>query len=394
MKKSVCVLTLAALMLLSLCGCSTHGFIKKAEDIYNGILNTIKYGSDVTVIEESDPKDSFSRLCYDKIDSEQQRIYRLLMTAAEEMPDGWISMGRCEEHYSSDLTVAYQAFLCDNPQIFWMPSGYIISEDDRKNICVAFNYEGDDYQNEYLVQKKSRDEMRELLNQAVNDMSAAAMQYGTEFERELYIHDAICEKTVYNLESDRLIYSAYGALVDGVAVCEGYSRAMQLVANTVGIECGLVYGVSEGEGHMWNYIRIDGEWYHLDVTWDDSDDHTAQYAYFNVTAEEISADHIISPLNDASQEYGDKDSYNLLEFECAAQADNYFTKTGRILTPDGKAAASAIEKEAAEGKTRIHLKLYTTSDVEGALRAAQRNLRRSITLKEYSLSGTIVTVYW
>lgn len=394
MKRLICILTLVAVMCVSLCGCSTTEFIKHVGNIYTEVVNTLKYGSDVTVLEETDPQDSFTTLCYDKINSEQQRLYRLLLTAAEEMPDGWISMGSCEKHYSSDLTIAYKAILCDNPQIFWMPSGYIMSEDDNKNICIAFNYEGDDYQNEYLVQKKPRDEMRQLLNQVVNDMSAAAMQYGTEFERELYIHDAICEKTVYNLEGTNLIYTSYGALVEGAAVCEGYSRAMQLVANTVGIECGLVYGISEGEGHMWNYIRTDNEWYHLDVTWDDSEEYGTGYAYFNVTTDEISADHLISPLNNGSKEYTGEDSYNLLEFECAAQADNYFIKTGRILSPDGKAAAAAVEKEADGGKTQIGLKLYGTSDVESALRAVQRSLRRSLTLKQYSVSGTIVTVYW
>ena len=91
--------------------------------------------------------------------------------------------------------------------------------------------------------------------------------------------------------------TAYSALIDGEAICEGYSRAMQLLLDRVGIRNYLVVGDGvneEGtEAHMWNIVEIDGENYHLDATWNDTgNENSIGYLYFNVNDSIISRDHI------------------------------------------------------------------------------------------------------
>lgn len=74
------------------------------------------------------------------------------------------------------------------------------------------------------------------------------------------------EKKAYDSYNMRLVYTPYSALVgDRISVCQGYSLAFKLLCDMAGIECG--YAISEN--HIWNIAECNGNFYHIDVTWDD-----------------------------------------------------------------------------------------------------------------------------
>ena len=90
------------------------------------------------------------------------------------------------------------------------------------------------------------------------------------------------------------VYTAYGALVKGSAVCNGYAEAMKLLCDLSGVECRMISGTVDGENHAWNLLSIDGEWYHVDVTWDDpvpDGGDRVMYDYLNLSDKEMKADH-------------------------------------------------------------------------------------------------------
>ena len=127
-------------------------------------------------------------------------------------------------------------------------------------------------------------------------------------ELELAIHDWMVDHMEYDTATldnyggipDPDNDNPYGALVNGKGICEGYTRSFQLLMDLAGIECISVFGNSNngieyGE-HAWNQVRLDGEWYVVDVTWDDplsSSILPARYhhRYFNVTAKDIRNNH-------------------------------------------------------------------------------------------------------
>ena len=123
----------------------------------------------------------------------------------------------------------------------------------------------------------------------------------TDFEKELAVHDWIIDWAEY--DSDTLSHASdfepdpdndnpYGLLVNQKAVCMGYTSTFQLLMDMLGIECITVEGTAYGEteAHAWNQVQLDGEWYAVDVTWDDPvsfgrvSERTA-HTYFNVTSE-------------------------------------------------------------------------------------------------------------
>ena len=97
----------------------------------------------------------------------------------------------------------------------------------------------------------------------------------SEFEREMQIIMYLVQNVDYDFDGymngrvPDASYEAYGALVNGKAVCQGYAYAFQRLCNACGLLCVPVTGYSAGEGHMWNKVMIDGEWYNVDVSAED-----------------------------------------------------------------------------------------------------------------------------
>ncbi len=127
----------------------------------------------------------------------------------------------------------------------------------------------------------------------------------SDIEKELAIHDYIATNTRYDwdtfnkkIQSDNMASSAYGSLVNNLAMCGGYSNAFYLLMNSVGVECRVVFGKAPYDGvfrnHGWNIVKLDGEYYMVDTTWaapKTADAAAINYNYFNLTNQEMRADH-------------------------------------------------------------------------------------------------------
>lgn len=151
----------------------------------------------------------------------------------------------------------------------------------------------------YLYSKSSITAMKKQLEDAVNNVICANITPGmTEFEKEKALHDYIVLNTAYdeeNFAKDTVpeeSYNPYGILVRHIGVCEGYAETMKLILNRLGIECIVIS--SDSMNHGWNLVKIDGEWYQLDATWDDPVPDVqgrVRYKYFNISDAKMSEDH-------------------------------------------------------------------------------------------------------
>jgi hypothetical protein len=114
----------------------------------------------------------------------------------------------------------------------------------------------------------------------------------TTLEKELAIHDYLVLNTSYDYENylngtiPRESYTPYGIIMKNTGVCQGYAEAFQLLLNKVGIKSIVVS--SYEMNHAWNIVTIDGQNYHVDVTWDDpvpDRKDITRYKYFNMSDE-------------------------------------------------------------------------------------------------------------
>ena len=364
----------------------------------NAIVDSSINSDDAVEIEQADVNTSGTKpLYYNYLTDTQKQIYRFMKSAAENMTEGIFSVGAVsskENNRFSDITIAFRAMSSDNPQIFWLPNSYITSSDGSS---VAFSYHENGYDINYSIPSSKLSSENKKLNDAVSRLTAEANSLDSRLKKELYFHDWLCNNVTYGTDGTQNSYTAYGALVNGKAVCEGYSRAMQLLCDSVNIPCTVVYGHSKNIGHMWNIIDPGDGWYNLDVTWDDDAEFgVVRHAYFNVSNSVIKADHTIFDAVKPNKSYTGSDFFNIYLYDCNSMNYNYFEKNKLIFNDDMTNNTKLITDALKKGQTHLEL-LYKNrnSDCASALNQLNSALySHGIYVNKYSNLGNAVVVWW
>lgn len=242
--------------------------------------------------------------------------------------------------HKDDVGDLISLVICTAPEINQISSEYSLVVDSSGYI--------EEIKVSYAKSKEQGDAELAQLKAEVASICAKAEGMDT-YEKLKFFHDTIILKCSYS-DEDKNAYSAYGCLIEGKAVCEGYSKAMLMLCQYADIECIPVMGSASLNdrpvAHIWNKVLIGGEWYNIDVTWDDpisnlGDDYL-RYDYFNITDAACQADHIFE--ENAYMKYP----------SAASESYNYFVKSGLLIESSGSAAAT-VEKaivEAAENGSR------------------------------------------
>lgn len=155
----------------------------------------------------------------------------------------------------------------NHPEVFFLAPGInleVIKYPDGTLVkAVLRDLKYDQTPSEYRVRKR-------MLDAAVHEAMETLDGVDGDANRALQLHDHLVRICDYDMTArGEKIYStrartAYSALVRRRAVCSGYAYAYRLLLNAVGIVSD--YAISES--HIWNYVKIDGKWHHVDVTWD------------------------------------------------------------------------------------------------------------------------------
>lgn len=187
------------------------------------------------------------------------------------------------------------SFIYDHPEYFWSKGySYFLNsaEKDAKVTKVTLACHPD------YVDGKKRAELRKNINREIEKYMELIVGISSDYEKELILHDAIAERITYAYDEKHTAQQKRWAhTIEGVfsekyysAVCEGYAKAFQLLLNAAGIENVYVVGNAAGQGHAWNQVKIDEEWYNVDITWNDSYDRK-NYRYFNLTSTVFGKNH-------------------------------------------------------------------------------------------------------
>jgi len=168
-----------------------------------------------------------------------------------------------------------------------------------------------------------------------------------EYEKELAIYEYIVKNTEYDANAaingytaeSKNSYNAYGMLVNGRAVCQGYAEAADLLFTLAGIESILITGDDHGIPHAWNIVKIDGEYYHVDSTLDDSKE--IRHYYLNLSDKDIEKAHT-----------WDRKSYP----ECNGSKYNYFSYNNMTVS-DRNELKQYIKEQIKSRKAFFYVKL-------------------------------------
>ena len=242
--------------------------------------------------------------CYAQMNERQQLYYRLMLSAFEDMYLEFFELSNSDPNCKNNINVAFNGLLNDHPEIFWHNNTYEIKVTNNTEYSLKLGFS---------MSKITRDQKRQHLNAKIEEIINET-HHLTDSEKELYFYNYLCNNTAYSLANNQNVYTAFGALYENVAVCEGYAKAMQLLCNAANIECLLVRGTVENNLHVWNLVNLCDGWYEVDVTLSDRGETGINYLYFNATTAEISTTHTrLNDINsiDVTTDFS-KLSYNFL----------------------------------------------------------------------------------
>lgn len=214
---------------------------------------------------------------YAMLNDSGKELYRQIYANMEAYTDKFRPI---HDTNKNELKNAFSAVCNDQPQLFYIKTGYGYKQDMSGKIAEIDLM--------YLFAENQVDEAREKLEESAERIIATAENEPSDYDKEVVIHDALMDMNTYS-KSAPMNQSAYSALVNGKTVCAGYARAFQYICMQMDIPCYLCVGYA-GEKHAWNIIKLEDDYYNVDVTWDDSDPNT--HDYFNCSDAKYAKDHI------------------------------------------------------------------------------------------------------
>ena len=230
---------------------------------------------------------------YNQMSKVQQAVYHNILSGVKNLSDEFqIPAVSGEELYN----IFFQMRL-DHPEVFWVTSyKYRYYKDSPNLIFVP----------EYLFDKNKIREHQKAMAARTEKLVRPAQKL-SEWEKEKYVHDFICENVRYDKLKKAYSHEIIGPLGQGVGVCEGIAKAVKVLLDALGVWCIIaICDNNPDKGikyrHTWNIVKINGTYYHLDATFDNSlgkgcENTEIRYDYFNLDDQQIFRDHepLIAP---------------------------------------------------------------------------------------------------
>ncbi|WP_434610825.1 S-layer homology domain-containing protein [Bacillus paranthracis] len=143
-----------------------------------------------------------------------------------------------------------------------------------------------------ITYRETKEQTEYVMKQAKAIVSSITQVGMDDHEKVKAIHDYVVKHVSY--DTSYKAYTAYEALVNRSAVCQGYALLTYQLLKEAGIENHFVVGTGDGQPHAWNLVKIENKWYHLDTTFDDplpDEQGRVTYSYFNLSDEQITRNH-------------------------------------------------------------------------------------------------------
>ncbi len=222
------------------------------------------------------------RYYYSQLSTEGREIYDLLVENKESLRrNDEVTIEKTmdregAERYMDEINTAVYAFNKDHPEVFWLRDAWNTRREGLGSRYVfSVRYSG--LSGSWERGGRSIPDDEAFLNRQVTALAKEARDRSDRpYDQLLYIHDWLTSHNLYNSgafevgqaqSGDSAPWEAISALDEDLSpVCEGYAKAFQLVCGQMGIPCVIV----TGGDHAWNYVLMDdGNWYAVDVTYDD-----------------------------------------------------------------------------------------------------------------------------
>lgn len=185
------------------------------------------------------------------------------------------------ENYSTNFVVTYNGPTIDLEKVIknYIPTFGGELDTDNEYIAqtiVSVDYLSSGYKNnivtftvKYHTDKTKETAVDAKIQQIIKDQ-LPNIDTMSEFEKVKTIHDYVVQNASYATNTTASPHSAYALLHEGKGVSQAYALVTHRLLKEAKLNAHFVSGTTAGGTHAWNIVEVDGKWYHLDTTWDDS----------------------------------------------------------------------------------------------------------------------------
>lgn len=266
------------------------------EDEQNQIMKLVKKG--------------YSNYGYIQLDNDMKEAYKLIEAALLNVEDKVVIDDVAFENFN----ILLRHISSDNPMFFWEPNEINYTPRVGGGYIMNFKY---DFTKEEIFAI-----LTEIDVKATDYCNSIPVEL-SNFDKALLVHD----KVVDSIEYDKTLLDPwrndiYGGFINEYASCLGYSKTYQYLMCRLSIDTLMAYGYGGDEQHAWNVINLDGYYYHIDTTFNDTSknlDIVDGYTRIQHEYAFLSDDEIIKTHNNLSEDFA---SYKLPE--CNSSQRNYY----------------------------------------------------------------------
>ena len=317
---------------------------------------------------------------YGRMPKDKQNTYRAMLAGLMDLSDEIL----LPQVPTTDGNWLYDVFFqlrLDHPEIFWAVGFKYRHYKDSPNLILI---------PEYIFDKNKIRERKKALHARVEKLVRPAAKF-SEWDKEKYVHDFICENIRYDKLKKPYSHEIIGPLGHGVGVCEGIAKSVKILCDALGVWCVIaICGNNPEKGikyrHTWNIVRINGQYYHLDATFDNTlgrnedDSVSIRYDYFNLDDKNIFRDHepLIAPAPacpDGSHSYYREKKLSFTKIEDVYKRALQAARKGREFTFHWRGSyltrevlADLVDQIQAAGKTRDKKAIITLNWPQAILR--------------------------
>lgn len=278
------------------------------------------------------------RPVYQMLDDDEKTVYEAVLRGINEYED---TIELPVEITGDDYAKIYCILEKQEGSVFCLGSSYFVSDKMREANMI---YRSD--RSTFAERAKELQDVKVKVLKGIPDTD-------DEYEKVRYIHNYITENCSYITGVDDSYNStAYGCLVEKEANCEGYSKAFNMLAAEAGLKSVVVIGKTDkDENHAWNQVMVNGEWYNIDVTWDDGDDENdPRMLYFLCADDTFGKTHF--PADN-----------NFTPFVCSTLKDNYYVRCG-ALAENEEQAVEMVRQRLREGSDEVEILFRNEADYD------------------------------
>lgn len=241
----------------------------------------------------------YNDLAHNKHGESMQELYYRLFAACEAFVDNKKDISAVDGKYiidrinldyyvlTADEAVAvWKVFYMENPRYYWLANEVSLTG-GILNVCIDPAYSSSAY--------------RATCDKAIENLAAAcAQKLGSgisQLQKTLLIHDFVLGQMNYAYKKDGATpetaiwaHNLIGCAEKRAGVCESYAKTYQYLCLLNGVECIVVTGYN-GEDHAWNVVKIDGKWYGVDCTFDETNGESVSYNCFGMSADRMNTEY-------------------------------------------------------------------------------------------------------